>query len=222
MTTAAAPSETDRSAVSSADELRAILGAPSDRAVRKQLSALDVHCRAFIARSPFLVLSTANAAGVCDASPKGDVPGFVMVLDDRTLVIPDRPGNRRADSLLNILDNPHVGLLFLIPGMDETLRVNGSARIVRQEALLERMAVDGRRPQLGIEVSVEECYLHCAKAFLRSKLWDPTQHMPRSEMPSLARMIQDQIRPLHRTDAEHERVVEEHTSNIREAYCNLF
>jgi PPOX class probable FMN-dependent enzyme len=208
--------------VTSVTELRAIVGTPSDRAVRKQLAALDVHCRAFIARSPFLVLSTAGASGICDASPKGDLPGFVQVLDEHTLVIPDRPGNRRADSLSNILDNPHVGLLFLIPGMDETLRVNGSARIVRDEALLDRMSVDGRRPQLGIVVDVEECYLHCAKAFLRSKLWDPERQMPRSEMPSLARMIQDQLRPADRSDAEHERIVDEHARSTAEAYCNLY
>jgi uncharacterized protein len=208
--------------VNSVTELRAILGTPSERAVRKQLAALDVHCRAFIARSPFVVLSTASASGICDASPKGDLPGFVQVVDDHTLVIPDRPGNRRADSLSNILDNPHVGLLFLIPGMDETLRVNGSASIVRDEALLDRMSVDGRRPQLGIVVHVEECYLHCAKAFLRSKLWDPAQHMPRNEMPSLARMIQDQIRPADRSDAEHERIVEENARSTAEAYCNLY
>lgn len=209
-------------AVSSLAELRDILGTPTERAIRKQLSALDVHCRAFIARSPFLVLSTASAKGVCDASPKGDLPGFVKVLDDRTIVIPDRPGNRRADSLSNILENPHVGLLFLIPGMDETLRVNGSAQIVRDQTLLDQLAVDGRRPQLGIVVQVEEAYLHCAKAFLRSRLWDPTRHMPRSEMPTLARMIQDQIRPSDRSEADHQRIVHESEQTIAEAYCRLY
>jgi PPOX class probable FMN-dependent enzyme len=213
---------TELDSVTSTAELRAIVGTPSERAVRKQLAALDIHCRAFIARSPLLVLSTASAAGICDASPKGDLPGFVLVLDERTLVIPDRPGNRRADSLSNILDNPHVGLLFMIPGMDETLRVNGSARLVRNETLLERMSVDGRRPQLGIVVHVEECYLHCAKAFLRSKVWAPERYMPRGEMPSLARMIQDQLRPADRNDAEHERIVEEHARSTAEAYCKLY
>ena len=209
-------------AVTSAAELRAILGSPSERAVLKQLSALDVHCLAFIARSPFLVLSTASAKGVCDASPKGDKPGFVLVVDDRTLVIPDRLGNRRADSMSNILENPHVGLLFLIPGMDETLRVNGSAQIVRDEALLDELAVDGRRPQFGIVVHVEAAYLHCAKAFLRSQLWDPARYMPRNEMPSLARMIQDQIRPSDRSDVEHQRIVDETEQTIGEAYCRLY
>jgi PPOX class probable FMN-dependent enzyme len=218
--TTASPTSLDR--VTSAEDLRQILGKPSENAVRKQLAALDVHCRAFIARSPFLVLSTSSAAGVCDASPKGDVPGFVLVLDERTLVIPDRPGNRRADSLLNIVDNPHVGLLFVIPGMPETLRVNGSASIIRDPRLLECMAVEGKRPQLGILVQVQECYLHCAKAFLRSKLWDPERYMPRSEMPSLAKMIQDQIRPAGRSDAEHERIVEETARAHAESYCKLY
>jgi uncharacterized protein len=209
--------------VTTAAEVRALLGEPSERARLKQQSALDKHCRAFIARSPFLVLSTANAQGGCDASPKGDRPGFVLVLDERTLVIPDRPGNRRADSLFNILDNPHVGLLFMIPGMGETLRVNGSASLVRDPALLERLAVDGKTPQLAIVVEVEECYLHCAKALLRSQLWDPARFMPRCEMPSLAQMIQDQIRPPGRSDEEHARLVEEHARGTAEAYqSNLY
>jgi PPOX class probable FMN-dependent enzyme len=211
---------TELAPLTSPDDLRALLGTPSENAVRKQLDALDVHCRAFIARSPFLVLSTSSAAGRCDASPKGDLPGFVQVLDERTLVIPDRPGNRRADSLLNIIDNPHVGLLFLIPGMDESLRVNGSAVIVRDPALLERLAVEGKRPQLGILVRVEEAYLHCGKALLRSHLWDASRHMPRSEMPTLARMIQDQLRPPDRSETAHEAAVAANEERIKVAYCN--
>ena len=204
--------------VRTADELRAVLGYPTERAVQKQLSALDKHCRAFIARSPFVVLSTSNARGGCDASPKGDRPGFVLVQDEHTLVIPDRPGNRRADSLLNILDNPHVGLLFLIPGMGETLRVNGTASLVRDPTLLDELAVDGKRPQLAIVVKVEESFLHCAKALIRSRLWDPERFMPRCEMPSLAQMIQDQIRPPGRSDDEHARIVEEHARGTEAAY----
>jgi PPOX class probable FMN-dependent enzyme len=184
-------SQTTPATVTSTAELRTIVGAPSERSILKQLSALDIHCRTFIARSPFLVMSTASASGICDASPKGDLPGFVHVLDDQTLLVPDRVGNRRADSLSNILENPHVGLLFFIPGMDETLRVNGSAHVIQDEAMLEPTTVDGRRPQLGILVNVEEAYLHCAKAFMRSGLWDPARFMQRSEMPSLARMIQE-------------------------------
>jgi PPOX class probable FMN-dependent enzyme len=204
--------------VTTPTELREILGYPTERAVQKQLAALDKHCRAFIARSPFVVLSTSNARGGCDASPKGDRPGFVLVQDEHTLVIPDRPGNRRADSLLNILDNPHVGLLFLIPGMGETLRVNGTASLVQDPALLEQLAVDGKRPQLAIVVKVEECFLHCAKALIRSQLWDPEGFMPRCEMPSLAQMIQDQIRPPGRSDEEHLRIIEEHARGTEAAY----
>ena len=140
-------------------------------AVQKQISALDHHCRAFISRSPFLLVGTANGTGVCDVSPKGDPAGFVQVLDDNTLVIPDRPGNRRADTLVNILENPQVGLLFLIPGVEDTLRVNGRAHIVQDEELLERTAVKGRKPLLVIVVDVQEAFLHCAKAFKRSLLW---------------------------------------------------
>jgi PPOX class probable FMN-dependent enzyme len=206
--------------VTTRDELRDILGYPTERAVQKQLAALDKHCQAFIQRSPFVVLSTSNARGGCDASPKGDRPGFVLVLDEHTLVIPDRPGNRRADSLLNIVDNPHVGLLFLIPGMGETLRVNGSASIVQDEGLLEQLAVDGKKPQVAIVVKVDECFLHCAKALIRSQLWDPERFMPRCEMPSLAQMIQDQIRPPGRSDEEHARIIEEHARGTEAAYKN--
>jgi PPOX class probable FMN-dependent enzyme len=179
--------------VSSEDELRELFGTPSERAVKKQLAALDKHCRAFIARSPFVALGTTNPDGTGDVSPKGDVPGFVQVLDDTTLAIPDRPGNRRLDSLGNILADPRVGPLVLIPGMEETLRVNGQARLVRDEDILMRMEVQGKRPQLAIVVEVRECYLHCAKAFKRSRLWESESWMDRKEMPTLGQMIADQI-----------------------------
>lgn len=158
--------------VTSEDELRAFLGEPNELAVRKQRDALDHHTRALIACSPLVLVGTADARGRCDVSPKGDTPGFVLVLDDRHLVVPDRPGNRRLDGMRNILENPHVGLLFLVPGKEETLRVNGSARVVRDETLLARMAVGGKAPRCAIGVEVEEVFLHCAKAFKRSRLWD--------------------------------------------------
>src|SRR5215207_7867986 len=180
--------------------LRELVGTPSERAVKKQLAALDVHCRAFIERSPFLLLGTSNREGRCDVSPKGDRPGFVCVLDAETLVIPDRLGNRRLDSLQNILENPHVGLLFLIPGMDETLRVNGTAFLTQDPAVLEPLAMDGKPPLLAIEVRVEEAFLHCARSFLRAHLWDADHFMSRDEMPSLGRMIADQIRPAERAE----------------------
>ena len=128
-----------RDVVTSAAELRAIAGEPSEIAIKKQVATIDVHCREFIARSPFLLLATADAAGRCDVSPKGDAPGFVLVLDDTRLVIPDRPGNRRLDGMRNLVENPHVGLIFLVPGKEETLRVNGRAWIVRDADLLERL-----------------------------------------------------------------------------------
>jgi PPOX class probable FMN-dependent enzyme len=182
---------TDR--VTSREELREIVGEPTDLVVRKQLAALDPHCRAFIARSPFLLLGTSSASGTCDVSPRGDAPGFVQILDEGTLVIPERPGNRRNDSLRNILDNPRVGLLFMIPGIEETLRVNGSACIVRDEAMLDRTAHNGKRPLLAIGVAVEEAFLHCAKAFKRSQMWDSASWAAHGEIPSLARMVIDQV-----------------------------
>ena len=182
-------------AVMTTEELRAIIDYPTELAVRKQVSTLDHHCRAFIARSPFLAIGTSNGAGICDVSPKGDPPGFVQVLDDTTLLIPDRPGNRRLDTLLNIIDNPEVGLLFLIPGIEETLRVNGRATIVQDQELLERCLVNGKIPLLGIVVDVQEAFLHCAKAFKRSHLWNPESQRERGEIASLAQILMDQTNP---------------------------
>ncbi len=175
------------------ETLRAHLGEPSDLVRRKKLRRLDPHCRRFIALSPFLVLSTADAESACDASPRGDAPGFVSVLDDGRLLIPERRGNKLADSLLNILENPRVGLLFLIPGVDETLRVNGRAGLTREAALLAPLAVNGKAPELGILVEVEEAYLHCGKALIRAQLWDPASRIERDRLPSLGQMIADQV-----------------------------
>ena len=196
--------------VTSRDELREIFKMPSERAVLKERRAMDEHNRAFIAASPFLLLATANAAGQCDVSPKGDAPGFVLVLDDRHLVIPDRPGNNRLDGMSNIVENPHVGLIFLVPGREETLRVNGRASIIRDEEILGRATVVGKRPPVGIGVEVEECYLHCAKAFRRSKLWEPEQWPDRKALPSMARVLWDQlpVKPAA-TVEEYERASEE-------------
>ena len=181
--------------VSNEGELRAIMGTPKSRSVLKEQRTLDAHTRAFIARSPFLLLATAGADGTCDVSPKGDAPGFVLVLDDTRLVIPDRPGNKRLDGMLNLLVNPHVGIIFLVPGRDETLRVNGHACVTRDPQLLARMAVEGRTPQVGIGVEVEQCFVHCPKAFRRSDLWAPERWPALDTLPSMARVLYDQIRP---------------------------
>jgi uncharacterized protein len=172
--------------------LREIMGEPGGLALGKQLDRLDRHCRDFVAMSPFVLVGTVDAGGACDVSPRGDEPGFVLVLDEKTLVIPERPGNRRLDSLLNILETCSVGLLFLVPGFEETLRVNGRASVVRDSDVLERTTSHGKRPPAAIAVEVEECFLHCAKAFKRSGLWREDGWPERSKLPSLGRMLRDQ------------------------------
>ena len=158
------------------------------------LDRLDRHCRNFIAHSPFLVLATAGAEGGVDASPRGDAPGFVQVLDEHTLAIPDRRGNNRLDSMSNITASAQVGLLFFIPGVGETLRVNGRARITTDPTLAAGMAVEGKPPSAIILVEVEQAFLHCAKALIRSHLWDDDYRLDRSSFPSLGRMLADQSR----------------------------
>lgn len=172
--------------------LRALFPATHTLAKQKSLDHLDPHARDFIARSPFLCIGTQSAAGRADVSPRGDPCGFVKVLDDRTLLIPDRPGNNRLDTQSNILANPGMAVLFMIPGFDDTLRVNGTAQISTDPDLLALLAVDGRLPITAIVVSVQEVFLHCAKAFRRSKLWDPEALQDRREMPSLIKIILDQ------------------------------
>lgn len=199
--------------ITSVDALRKIIPYPPEMNIRKQLPALDDHCRAFIARSRFLLLGTSNQAGTCDVSPKGDAAGFVQIIDEKTLVIPDRPGNRRADTLLNIIENPHIGLLFLIPGVEETLRVNGQATIVQDGAIFERMTVNGKRPLLAIAVQVEEAFLHCAKALKRSELWNHDQWISRDELPSLAQMLVDQTKLPDCTVEQMEEFIEDSYKN---------
>ena len=172
-------------------DLREIFGWPSERALKKQIDRLDNHCRAIIAKSPFLLLGTSDATGRCDVSPKGDYPGFVRVLDDKTVAIPDLPGNNRLDTLMNMLNNPQVGLIFMIPGMNETLRINGKVRLIRDAQLLESMAYQGKLPKLAIVVDVQEVFTHCPKAFLRSKLWSEDYRIERSELPSFAEILRD-------------------------------
>ncbi len=188
--------------VTSEGVLREVLGSPSELIVRKQLAALDRHCRAFIALSPFLLLGSVDAAGRQDVSPRGDAPGFALALDDTTLAIPERPGNRRLDTLRNILQTGTVGLLFLVPGIEETLRVNGRACLVQDTDILERLSAQGKRPALAIGVEVEECFLHCAKCMKRSRLWDPTCWPERAALPSLGQMLLDQTQPTDTTAAD--------------------
>ncbi|HTO31341.1 MAG TPA: pyridoxamine 5'-phosphate oxidase family protein [Pararhizobium sp.] len=178
--------------INSEETLRRLYSATHDLAIHKIQETLGVHAQEFIRRSPFLCLGTQDLNGRADVSPRGDPPGFVSILDDRTLAIPDRPGNNRLDSLSNILANPAVGLLFMIPGFDDTLRVNGVARIATNPALLETMTVNSRVPTLAIVVQVREVFLHCAKALRRSHIWDSTHHQDRRQMPSLIKMILDE------------------------------
>ena len=180
--------------IETVEELRSSYGAPSERAVRKALDRLDRHCRRFIELSPFVVLASAGADGRVDCSPRGDPAGFVAVLDDRTILLPDRRGNNRADSLTNVLENPHVGMLFMIPGVDETLRLNGRASLTTDPARLEPLAVNGRVPRSGLVVEVEEVFLQCTKALVRSRLWaDETRVDRKAALPSFGQMLADHI-----------------------------
>ncbi len=174
------------------DGLREIFGHAEGLAVTKSLSRIDKYARQFIEMSPFLVLSTANAKGKADVSPRGDPPGFVQVIDETTLLIPDRPGNNRLDTMVNITENPNVAALFFIPGFEDTLRLSGRARITSDKELLSRCVVNGKAPKAGILIAVEEVFLHCAKALKRSKLWQDDYRQDRSIMPSIARVILEQ------------------------------
>jgi hypothetical protein len=194
-----------RDVITEEKDLRALLGTPSDVALKKQIAALDDHCRALIAHAPFMLLATAGADGRCDVSPKGDPAGFVHVLDDTHLAIPDRPGNKRLDGMRNILANPHVGLLFLVPARGETLRVNGRACVTRDPDLLAAMAVDGKVPALAIGVEVEEVFLHCAKAFKRSGLWEPARWPDLAGLASSAKIFHDQVKIPGMTVEDYER-----------------
>tara|TARA_B100001540_G_scaffold155591_1_gene137668 strand:- start:526 stop:1203 length:678 start_codon:yes stop_codon:yes gene_type:complete len=170
-----------------------LYGEPSERAVLKQLDHLDKHCQAFIEISPFLVIGTMGSDGLGDVSPRGDAPGFVKVKDEKTIYLPDRLGNNRTDTLSNVLENSGVGLLFLVPGMNETLRVNGSAKITTDENILEGLSAEGKAPRSALEIKVEEAYLQCAKALIRSKLWEEDYKIERKNFPSLGKIISDQI-----------------------------
>ena len=175
--------------ISNQSQLRELIGAPSPRAAAKTMATLNQHCRDFIGRCPFLLIASSDAQGAMDISPKGDPPGFVRVLDDETLLVPDRPGNRRADTYMNVLENPSVAVFFLIPGKTESLRVGGTAQIVRDAELRHSMAVKGKIPEFALAISVREVFFHCSKCVIRSKLWKPGDWPELDGLPTLAETL---------------------------------
>ncbi|WP_121062673.1 pyridoxamine 5'-phosphate oxidase family protein [Chachezhania antarctica] len=178
--------------IESIEDLRKVYRPASEGALRKQLTALEPHSKRFMALSPFALIGTQGPDGLGDVTPRGDGPGFAQVLDDRTIALPDRPGNNRLDTLENIVQNPAVGLIFMIPGMNETLRINGTARITADPDMCERLGMNGRPALSVLIVRIEELYMHCSKAFIRSGLWKPETWPERSEMPTLGQILRDQ------------------------------
>jgi PPOX class probable FMN-dependent enzyme len=193
--------------------LRERYAQPNERAVKKLLPHIDRHMRSFIALSPFVVMGTAGSGGA-DVTPRGDEPGFVRVLDDTTLLLPDWPGNNRLDSLGNVLANPHVGLLFLVPGVDETLRVNGVAEITVDPDLLARWERGGKQPKSVLRITVREAFLHCAKALMRSRLWSDEYRVERTALPSYGHMLKDQIDCRESADEIQTAVVESYRNKL--------
>lgn len=180
--------------ITSEAQLRELLGEPLPRVAGKDRSALHEYDKQWLASSPLCLIATSSADGSCDVSPKGDPPGFTLVLDDTTIAVPERPGNRRADGFRNILANPHVGLIYLIPGRGDTLRINGRARLVRDAPFFAELTVKGHRPLLALIVEIEQVFYHCSKAFLRSNLWQPTT-WDAGTVPSRAQITQRLERP---------------------------
>ena len=204
-----------RSLVTTAEELAALIGEPSELVLKKQLSELDHYMMTFIAESPFLLLGTVGRDGSCDVSPRGDAFGLAKVLDSKTLIVPERRGNRRADSLKNIIETGRVGLLFMIPGTGETLRVNGKACVIRDEEILAPLAADGKQPLVGIAVEVEECFLQCAKALIRSKLWVSPTEGRKSSLPCLAEILVSQTKIEGQTVESLNQLIEDsYTNNL--------
>lgn len=195
--------------VTNIETLRQHYASPSDIVNAKAIDRIDEFCRRFIALSPFLVIATSSTDGRSDCSPRGDAPGFVQVVNDKTLLIPDRRGNNRLDSIENILSEPHVGLLFMVPGIDETLRVNGTCRIVVDQEVLRPLAVQGKAPKAALEVTVDDVYFHCGKALKRSHLWDADRHVERRSFPTLGRIIAEQTKMAS---------VDEVEANVAESY----
>lgn len=188
--------------ITSTTQLRELYGFPKGRAKDKQLTALDKHAVNYIGKSPFLLISTFDKDGKMDTSPRGGNPGFIKVLNEQEVVIPDSSGNNRIDSLVNIVDSGRIGTLFLIPGIDETLRVNGSAHISTDPELLSRFSSEKNQPKTCIVISIEEVFLHCAKALMRSKLWSPESKIERSELPTMGQMLKDQLGTLEEVESQ--------------------
>lgn len=186
----------DVSRFTSPEELSECYSPPSEVVKRKVLDRIDEHAAAFISLSPFCCIGTSDAAGRQDVSPRGDVPGFVKVLDEHHLFLPDRPGNNRLDSIRNLLENPRVGMLFLVPGFLDALRVNGAAEVGRPAELLEASAVEGKLPRSGMIVRAEEVFVHCGRAVKRGRLWDADAQRDRSELPRIGEMLRDQLQPV--------------------------
>jgi len=199
--------------ITTREQLREHYAEAKGRAALKVIDHVEEHCRHFIALSPFLLLSTADAQGKGDVTPRGDTPGFVTVLDDHHLAIPDRPGNNRLDSLQNIIENPEVGLLFMVPGFMETLRINGTAQIRIDDDLRAPFAVNDRLPASVLVVHVREAFLHCAKSIMRSRLWEAGAQVPRNTMPTIGQIISDQIGSERPTENQ-EQVVESYRSSL--------
>ena len=189
--------------ISSEAELRELLGTPALRVITKERTTLHERDIEWLAASPFCLIATSGADGTCDVSPKGDPPGFALVLDDATIAIPERPGNKRADGFRNILANPHVGLIFVIPGRKETLRINGRARLIRDAPFFDDMIVKGHRPQLALLVEIEQIFFHCMKSFMRAQLWEPESWHPEAVPPHA--VIAKSVQPREETLEELER-----------------
>jgi uncharacterized protein len=200
--------------ITSAAEIRQILGEVFPSQVHKVIDRIDVHCRAWIERSPFIVVSTVDRDGRVDVSPKGDPPGFVQVLDEHTLAIPDRPGNHRGDSFFNILQNPRIGVMFVVPKRGEVLRIGGNGQIVRDPDLLSQMAVNNRIPTLAILLRVEEAMFHCGKSMIRSGMWRPESWGPIEGLPSYAHALIDHGHPPHTLEEMEEQVARNETDRL--------
>ncbi|RAP73769.1 MSMEG_1061 family FMN-dependent PPOX-type flavoprotein [Paenibacillus montanisoli] len=179
--------------IDSIERLRELVGVPHEAVVKKTIDHIDEHVRNYLAKCPLFFMATANAEGLCDVSPRGDQPGFVQVLDEHTLAFPERMGNRRVDSMINLLSNPRLGMICILPGMDEVLRINGRAQMIRNEALLQSMALNGRQPQFAVKVTVEECFIHCPRALKSSDVWKTESWLERTELPNVQRIFEDHI-----------------------------